>query len=98
MPSTVWIVIIVAFVVGVLLFSTGTAIMRSLREEAPAHSLVWPQLIDEELGETDVPLRLDMIERLSILDTAWSRGILVRAKKEEADPQVRSAIELALER
>jgi hypothetical protein len=39
-----------------------------------------------------------MIERLSIVNNEWSRGVLDRAHAEEADPRVRSAIELALER
>ena len=100
MLSTTWIVIAVAFVVGLLLLAISSAMMRSVREEtAPVRqSPGWPQLVDESLGGADVPLRLDMIERLSIVNSEWSRGVLQRARAEEADPRVRSAIELALER
>ena len=100
MLSTTWIVIAVAFVVGLLLLAISSAMMRSVREEAaPAQpSLAWPQLVDESLGGADVQLRLDMIERLSIVNSEWSRGVLERARAEEADARVRSAIELALER
>lgn len=100
MLSTTWIVIAVAFVVGLLLLAISSAMMRSVREEAapPQPSLAWPQLVDESLGGADVQLRLDMIERLSIVNNEWSRGVLDRAHAEEADPRVRSAIELALER
>lgn len=99
MLSTTWIVIAVAFVVGLLLLAISSAMMRSVREEtAPAHSsLAWPQLVDDSLGSADVQLRLDMVERLSIVNSAWSRDVLERARLEEADPRVRSAIELALE-
>lgn len=100
MLSTTWIVIAVAFVVGLLLLAISSAMMRSVRDEATAvqPSLAWPQLVDESLGGADVQLRLDMIERLSIVNSEWSRGVLQRARAEEADPRVRSAIELALER
>lgn len=72
--------------------------LRSLREEAPAHAITWPQLVDESLGGADVRLRLDMIERLSIVNNEWSRGILERAGAEDPDESVRSAVKLALER
>jgi hypothetical protein len=39
-----------------------------------------------------------MVERLAIVGSDWSRGVLERAQAEETDPQVRSAIELALAR
>lgn len=99
MLSTTWIVIAVAFVVGLLLIAISSAMMRSVREEtAPAQpSLAWPQLVDDSLSGADVQLRLDMVERLSIVNTQWSRGVLERARTEEADPRVRSAIELALQ-
>lgn len=74
--------------------------LRSLREPARVRgsSASWPQLVDESLGETDVQLRLDMIDRLSIVNNDWSRSVLQRAKAEERDSRVRSAIALALER
>lgn len=98
MPSSVWIVIVVAFVIGVLLFSTGTAILRSLQEESPAAAPSWPRLVDDSLERADVQLRLDIVERLAIVESDWSRDILERARSEESDARVRSAIDLALRR
>lgn len=73
--------------------------LRTLREEKPAPVRVtWPQLVDESLANADAELRLDMIERLSIIDTQWSRGVLERARAEDPDDAVRSAVELALQR
>lgn len=99
MPSTSWILFAVIFAVGLLLFGIGTAILRTLHEEHPAApSVQWPQLVDESLAGADAQLRLDMVERLSIIDTQWSRGVLERARAEDPDEAVRSAIELALAR
>lgn len=99
LPSTSWIVFAVIFAVGLLLFGIGSAMLRTLREERPAQApLTWPRLVDESLANVDAQLRLDMIERLSIIDTQWSRGVLERARAEDPDEAVRSAIELALER
>lgn len=99
MTSATWILIIVVFAVGVLLLAISSAMMRSLREEsATPRGVTWPKLVDDTLTGADASLRLDMVERLSIVNSEWSRGILQRAKAEEPDPQVRSAIEAALER
>ncbi len=99
MASTTWIVIIVVFVVGLLLIGISSAMMRSLREETPEGvAPTWPRLVDDSLSDANAQLRIDMIERLRIVDSAWSRDVLERAKAEEADPAVRSAIELALDR
>lgn len=94
------ITLVVLVVVGVLLLAISSAILRSVREEEAREkaSPAWPQLVDESLADADAQLRLDVVERLSIVDSEWSRAILERAKSEEADPQVRSAIELALQR
>lgn len=86
----------VLFVIGVLLLAISSAMMRSAREESAQKPVTWPQMVDESFGETDAPLRLEMVERLGILDTEWSRGILQQAQQQEPDPQVRSAIDLAL--
>ena len=99
LPSTSWIVLAVVFAVGLLLFGIGSAMLRTLREEKPVPARVtWPQLVDESLADADAQLRMDMIERLSIVDTEWSRGVLERARAEDPDDAVRSAIELALRR
>lgn len=88
----------VLFVIGVLLLAISSAMMRSLREETPQPQAVsWPQLVDESLAHTDAALRLDMVERLRIVDTDWSTGVLQQARREEPDPQVLAAIDLALQ-
>jgi hypothetical protein len=56
----------------------------------------WTGLVDDELLDADRDLRLDMIERLSIVRSAWSRGILERAHSEERDPDVLAAIDRGL--
>lgn len=99
MAPAIWIVIAVVFVAGVVLLGISSAMLRSLREPVPRVSSVsWPGLVDESLRDADVQLRVDMIERLSIVDNEWSRGVLQRANAEERDARVRSAIEGALER
>ena len=99
MASTAWIVIAVVFVVGLLLLGISSAMLRSVREETGAQQRAsWPRLVDESLGGADTQLRLDVVERLAIVDNEWSRGVLERAHAEETDPQVRCAIELALAR
>lgn len=98
--TATWIVIAVVFAVGLLLLTISSAMMRSLREEPPAKPAAnsWTRLVDDSLAAADVPLRLDMVERLSIVDSPWSRDILERARAQESDPNVRSAIDLALQR
>lgn len=99
LPSTNWIIFGVIFAVGLLLFGIGSAMLRSLREERPAPAQPsWPQLIDESLAQAGTQLRLDMVERLSIIDTDWSRSVLERARAEDPDEAVRAAVELALSR
>ena len=98
--NTFWIWIVIGIVVGLLLLGISSAILRSLREEQthlpPAEH--WTQLVDESLGQADVQLRLDIVERLEIVNSPWSREILARASKQERDPGVRAAIENALGR
>jgi hypothetical protein len=86
----------VAFAVGLLLFGIGTAILRSVREEEQGVYVTWPRLVDDALANADRGLRLDMIERLSLIGSNWSRDVLARAKAEERDPAILSAIESAL--
>ena len=86
----------VLLVVGVLLFGTGSAMLRSLRR-GPA-SPQWPKLLDESLADADVDMRRDMIERLSLVSSAWSRDVLSTALTDERDPQLRTLIERSLSR
>lgn len=96
--TTFWLWIVIGVVVGLLLLGISSAIMRSLREERAAElpAAAWTQLVDESLIDADARLRLDIVERLAIVNSQWSRDILERAKKQERDSSVRSAIELAL--
>lgn len=91
--------IIVGLVVAVLLLAISSAILRSLAKEesAPSAPAAWTQLVDESIAHADVQLRLDIVERLAIVDSSWSRDILHRARKQERDRTVLTAIERALE-
>jgi hypothetical protein len=100
-PAATWIVIGVVFAVGLLLLGISSAMLRSLKEEAPSISRpaprsTWPRLVDDALADADARLRLDMVERLALIDSDWSRGVLEWAREEERDPQVRAAIDAAL--
>lgn len=98
----------VAFVVGLLLFGISSSMLRSARATAPAPTPqpaaapvaaplpTWTGLVDEDLLDADRDLRLDMIERLSIVRSDWSRGVLQRAHSEERDPDLLAAIDRGL--
>ncbi len=96
-PAT-WVLIAVVFAVGVLLLGISWAMLRSLSDERAVRKPSWLQLVDESLNAADAQLRADIVERLSILNTQWSRGVLEQAKSQEADAKVRSAIDAALRR
>jgi hypothetical protein len=97
LPTNVDIAIVVAFVVGVLLYGIGTSIMRSLRvQDGSLNTVTWPQLVDESLVNADPALRLDIVERLSIIAEPWCADVLRQALKEENDARVKSAIADAL--
>jgi hypothetical protein len=96
-PSATWIAILVIFAVGLLLLAISSAMFRSLREEVPVPArAAWPSLVDDSLADADAALRLDMVERLAIVNSPWSRDVLERANTEERDARVRAAIETAL--
>jgi len=79
------------FIAGAVLYAIGSRrVIAEKAQREPAHSeqVTWPQLIDETLGEVEAPVRLDMIERLSIVNSAWSRGVLQRALEEERDEEI----------
>ena len=105
LPASWDIAIIVAFVVGLLLYGIGTSMLRSSREPAPVSAPVrtpartrvaWPRLVDDSLTDTDPELRLDLVERLSIIGEPWCVEILRHAGETEDDPDVKSAISVAL--
>ncbi len=86
-----------AFVVGLLLLGISASMLRTIRSSDHAgNGAQWPQLVDEELTGAGKSLRLDIVERLSLVDNGWSRGILERARTQERDPDVRAVIDKAL--
>ena len=93
LPSTSFdIAVVVAFAVGLLLFGISTAMLRKPAALNPS----WPQLIDESLVSADRQLRLDMIERLSIIAQPWCEDVLRQAIEQEDDAAVRDAILVAV--
>ncbi len=56
----------------------------------------WPKLIDDSIEDADEGLRRDMIDRLSLVPSEWSRGVLQQALAEERDPALRSLIQSTL--
>ncbi len=96
MSSISWDVAIgLAFVVGLLLLGIGSSMLRKARATA-TNAARWPQLVDDGLAGADKSLRADMIDRLSIVDSEWSRHVLHRARDEERDPELVAAINAAL--
>ena len=97
MSTNVDIAIAVAFVVGLLLFGIGTSMMRSLRvQNGNGNIASWPRLVDESLADADPRLRLDIVERLSIVGEPWCVDILRQAFKDENDAGVKEAISSVL--
>ena len=87
------------FIAGAVLYAIGSRRViaeKAQRETAHSAQVTWPQLVDETLGEIEAPVRLDMIERLSLVNTVWSRGVLQRALEEERDPEIVSALRATL--
>ncbi|HET7814890.1 MAG TPA: hypothetical protein VFL13_11005 [Candidatus Baltobacteraceae bacterium] len=97
MPSiSLSFIIVIAFVTGVLLFGVGTAIMRTA--DGKEKTARWPVLVDDDLVETDVATRRDLIQRLAMIDSEWSRGVLETALRQEREPELRELIETTLSR
>jgi hypothetical protein len=91
------IAIVVAFVVGLLLYGIGTSMLRSLRvQNGDRKTVTWPRLVDESLTNANRNLRLDLVERLSIIGQPWCADILRQALEEESDGSIKAAITNAL--
>lgn len=87
------------FIAGAVLYAIGSRRViaeKAQRETARSAQVTWPQLVDETLGEIEAPVRLDMIERLSLVNTVWSRGVLQRALEEERDEEIVRALRATL--
>jgi len=72
------IVFLIALVLGVALFGIGTAIVR-----AGGREITWTREVTGDQSEVSDAERLEMLERLRILDDEWARGILAIAEREE---------------
>jgi hypothetical protein len=57
---------------------------------------VWPALVEASATACDVPARIDLVEALGTLNSAWAESILRKAYETESDAGVRSAIATAL--
>lgn len=89
-------IIVIALVTGVLLFGVGTAIMRTA--DGKEKTARWPSLVDGDFVDTDVATRRDLIQRLALIDSDWSRGVLETALRQEREPELRDLIESSLSR
>ncbi|MFN2449078.1 MAG: hypothetical protein ABR508_04690 [Candidatus Baltobacteraceae bacterium] len=95
MQSTSFLLVLAVIVVtGVLLFGIGSSLLRSV-DRAPKGPH-WPKLIDESIESPDTQVRRDLIERLILVSSPWSRHILESAQHEERDPELLTAIRSAL--
>lgn len=81
---------------GVLLFGVGTTIMRTA--DGKPKTARWPSLVDDDFVDTDVATRRDLIERLALIDSDWSRDVLQAALRQEREPELRELIETTLSR
>jgi hypothetical protein len=95
-----------------LLFGIGTALTRSAkraeavaappdatpqpRQHSTRDAVTWPLDVDASLVDLDETARLEMIERLALVDTQWSVAILRAAATQERAPAIRTALERAL--
>jgi hypothetical protein len=99
-PLLLYAAIALVFVLGAVLYRLGSQrvrVERTQRESRAASAgVTWPRLVDEELSRVDAGVRLDMVERLGIVNTEWSREILKRALTEETDERITHAIRAAL--
>lgn len=91
------IAIAVVFGIGLALFGLGSV---ARRKQAPPQAsqkrVTWPRLVDDSLGNLDLDQRIEMIGRLGIIRSSWSRGVLAQAQREESDVRAKAAIGDAL--
>ncbi len=57
----------------------------------------WPALVEPSAVACDVPARLDLVDALASIRSAWALGVLRHAREDESDPRVCAAIESALD-
>jgi hypothetical protein len=56
----------------------------------------WPVLVEAQAADCDVPARLELVDALATLRSAWAIDVLVHAEGSETDPTVHAAIAAAL--
>lgn len=77
----------------------GVAIFSPLRRsgrDAVVEPVGWPALVGVTDATCDAPARIDLVEALGALRSAWAVTVLRAAYESERDPAVRAAIVSAL--
>lgn len=95
MSSSYYVAPAALFVLGVLLLFAANRIARARRARLTPPA-AWTRLVDSDLVVWDDAQRLEMIERLALLNTPWSRSVLEAALEQEHAVPLRAAIEHAL--
>ncbi|MDQ6930003.1 MAG: hypothetical protein M3126_04980 [Candidatus Eremiobacteraeota bacterium] len=92
LQSSLGVTLAVVFLIGVALFSIGVALPgRIASPQAP-----WPMRLDDSATGLDNAAKIELIERMGLVGSAWCEEILRQADSEEGDPTVRRAIAFAL--
>jgi hypothetical protein len=63
---------------------------------AAPETATWPALVDRRAAGCDAAARLDVVEALAAVRTAWSESVLRCALDDEPDAAVRDAVAAAL--
>ncbi|MEO6912447.1 MAG: hypothetical protein ABI182_00325 [Candidatus Baltobacteraceae bacterium] len=87
--SSPYLVLVVVFALGALLFGVGGALKRR------SAAITWTRLLDDTASTYDLRTRIEMIERLGIVAQEWCRPILAQAALEEHDRAATAAIAAA---
>lgn len=94
LSNSLSLVLLAMFVLGAVAFGAGTY-WRHRLDRAPSPPQ-WPTLVDETLTDAGVEQRRDMIERLALVGSPWSRSVLERALDDERDESIRALIRSSL--
>lgn len=89
------IAIAAVFLAGAALFGLGTIVRRKQTVRTNG-KITWPLMVDESLTGAGLDERIEMIERLGLVRSAWACGVLEAAQREESDPRAIGAVEKAL--
>jgi hypothetical protein len=94
-----FLILLVVFVFGALVFALGTAMVRRPvvpTPSAPEAATPWTADLAGTNDLLHVSLRIDMVERLAMIGEPWCVTMLERAQAEDADQTVRDAADSAL--